>query len=223
MVHVEGGTYKMGCRSKQSNCDEREKNVNSVTVRSFDITKFEITNTQYVKFLNDSNNFDSMWIDLDGKFYAIECKIRRIDGEYTVVNGFENSPVNFVSWHGAKAFAKFYKMRLPTEAEWEYAARGGNKSLDKSYTSQETDTKIPNELGIYGMKGGLYEWCSDCWTERYKNNPSNGSASYQDDCSMRVIRGGNYVQDSGFSPVFERSKGDSKDRDFNYGFRVVKD
>jgi formylglycine-generating enzyme required for sulfatase activity len=150
------------------------------------------------------------------------------------------NPVERVSWNDAQEFIKrLNKMtgmqfRLPTEAEWEYAARGGNKSQGYNYSGgnifdvawAETNsthmvgTKRPNELGIYDMSGNVSEWCSD-WFGKYKSstqtNPVGPSSG-----TKRVMRGGDYQEWASFyCTVSYRYSEDPNKSSRGSGFRLV--
>ena len=231
MVPVQGGSFMMGSNSGRSD----QKPVHQVTLSSFMIGKYEITGEQYQKVIG--NNPSSLEVS--------------------------NWPVDGVSWYDAVAFCnklsdmedlqRVYKVsdstvqadfsmsgyRLPTEAEWEYASRGG--ALSKSYTYSGSDnpnevgwwgddggqlhtvgTLAPNELGLYDMSGNVWEWCWDWYKTRYNLGPETDPMGASSGDS-RVIRGG-----SSESPADElRSTIRSKLRpDYSsysdLGFRVVR-
>ncbi|MFH0992109.1 MAG: SUMF1/EgtB/PvdO family nonheme iron enzyme [bacterium] len=186
MVYVDGGTFTMG-----SNDYDDEKPPHQVTVRNFSIDKYEVTVAkfkQYCQATNRSMPAAPSW------------------------GWNDNDPVVNVSWEDANAYAKWAGKRLPTEAEWEYAARGGNKSRGFKYAGSDDENtvawntnnsgskvhpvggKYPNELGIYDLSGNVWEWCSD-WYVSYpsgsQTNPT-GSISGQN----RVLRGGSWNGDS---------------------------
>ena len=187
MIYVEGGTFTMGATDEQGAdaCDD-EKPTHNVTLNSYYIGKYEVS--------------QGLW-----------CAIM----EDTPSQG-DNYPVDNVSWNDCMDFIKKLNQktgknfRLPTEAEWEYAARGGKNSKHYKYSggnaindvawniensgywrsSHQIGTKLTNELGIYDMSGNVCEWCSD-WFGLYTRNaqtnptgPSNGSQC--------VVRGGSY-------------------------------
>ena len=191
-VWVEGGTFKMGCTSEQNNCDGDEKPVHEVYVDGFYMSKYEVTFYQYDTFC--------------------EATGRRKPDD----NGWwcGNCPVIYVSWNDAVAFCQWFSkktgttIRLPTEAEWEYAARGGQKSRGYKYAGSNNPDEVawylynsgkkthpvgqkkPNELGLYDMSGNVWEWCWDWYGENYysqspRNNPKGPSGG-----SDRVVRGG---------------------------------
>jgi formylglycine-generating enzyme required for sulfatase activity len=193
MVFVQGGTFTMGCTTKQRNdCDEDEKPAHQVTLSDFYIGKYEVTQAQWLSVMGNNPS----WF-----------------------NG-NNLPVEKVSWYDVQEFLEKLNAqtgmnyRLPTEAEWEYAARGGNQSKGYKYSgsnsvdevawyaknsdkkTHETGAKKANELGIYDMTGNVSEWCNDRY-EKYNSvaqtNPQGPSSG-----SNRVDRGGgwNYVAQS---------------------------
>ena len=216
MVYVEGGTFTMGATPEQgSDAYNNEKPSHKVTLSSYYIGKYEVTQAQW----------------------------RAIMGENPSYFTGDNNPVEKVSWYEAQEFCKKLsqltgkKYRLPTEAEWEYAARGGKKSKGYKYSGSnniedvawygsnsdlETHTvgqKQPNELGIYDMSGNVYEWCYD-WYDSYTSSPQTnptGAASG----SSRVIRGGDWVNLATLCRVSDRYYSSPDDRSNSMGFRVV--
>jgi len=209
-VLVNGGTFQMGSPSGTGESEEHPQH--SVTVSSFRISKYEITNQQYADFMN------AIGANSDGSYNGTEyldmgsssCQIDYTGGQFVPQSGKENYPVIEVSWYGAKAYAEHYGGRLPTEAEWEFAARGGNSSNGYTYSGSDNiddvawyydnsgggthtvGTKNANELGIYDMSGNVWEWCNDWYDyDYYSNSPSTDpqgpSTGY-----YRVVRGGGW-------------------------------
>ena len=248
MVLVEGGTFTMGCTGEQNNCDEDELPTHSVTLNNYFISKYEVTNSQYASFLNliDCNS-DGTYNDEDyGNVRYIEitdteCQIDYIDGEFKSESGKENYPVTEVSWYGANAFARSNGGHLPTEAQWEYAARGGNQSQGYIYSggsnlgdvgwysvnsdshSHEVGIKQPNELGIHDMSGNVWEWCQDWYDEDYyeispQNNPQGPNVG-----THKVVRGGSWAYLSHICRVANRNENNLNVTYNNYGFRIVRE
>jgi len=216
-VAVKGGTFQMGSNSGRID----EKPVHSVTVSDFNISKTEVTFEQYDAFcdaIGRDKPDDEGW-------------------------GRGNRPVIYVDWQDAFDYCEWMSKttgetyRLPTEAEWEYAARGGSKSKGYTYSggnnlyavawydnnsrdkTHPVAQKQPNELGLYDMSGNVYEWCSD-WYGDYSSSPQTdpqGSNSEE----YRVLRGGGWLHhDSGCRVAFRL--GYSPDGRYNfYGFRLV--
>ena len=217
MILVQGGTFSMGCTDEQGgDCMEWEKPVHQVTVNSFYIGKYEITQGQW-KAIMDRNpsNFTKG----------------------------DNYPVENVGWDDLQEFihklnvATGKNYRLPTEAEWEYAARGGNNSKGYKYSGNNTmgivgwykdnsenqthavGTKLPNELDIYDMSGNVWEWCSD-WYDTYsgkaQTDPQGPSSGI-----IRVKRGGSWNSIAMYSRVSSRLLTAPNKRDSDLGFRLA--
>jgi len=187
MIRVEGGTFQMGATSEQgSDADDDEKPVHTVTLSDFMIAETEVT--------------QELWKAVMGN-------------KPSEFKGTKN-PVEQVSWNECKKFiGKLNSLtgqnfRLPTEAEWEFAARGGNKSQHYKYSgSNEIDkvawyddnsgkkthpvgSKDANELGLYDMSGNVWEWCED-WYGDYSSSPQTNPKG-PNDGSGRVLRGGSW-------------------------------
>ncbi len=228
MAEVKGGTFVMGCTTEQgADCEEDEKPVCKVTVSDFHMGKYEITNEQFCAYLNATKR------DFDGS-----GEIFKQGNFYTVRRGFKKHPVTNVSWAEADAFCKWAGGRLPTEAEWDYAARGGNQSKNFKYSGSSliddvawcdneikdklthpVGLKFSNELGIYDMSGNVWEWCNDWWTKSYPNNPQTnpkgpGSGEH------RVFRGGAWNNYARFCRVSHRNGGTPNIKGNDLGFRI---
>jgi formylglycine-generating enzyme required for sulfatase activity len=164
-------------------------------------------------------------------------------------NAAPNAPVRDVSWDDAQQYVKWLSkvsgkpFRLPTEAEWEYAARGGTGTRYwwgndmRKGTANCKDCGPPwraeapndvgsfpaNPFGFYDMAGGVWEWVSDCWHNSYKNAPSDGHSWDEPNCQTHVIRGGSWRDGSGYMLSATRFKYDSSVRYNANGFRVARD
>lgn len=247
MRSVAGGTFLMGCTEKRrTQCEAVTLPAHEVTVQPFLMSKYEVTNRQFVVFLrNMYNRVDDIreWYDPDKG---------RIQGDkywYEVPRRYSEHPVTGVTWQGAKAFANWLasitgnNYRLPTEAEWEFAARGGNGGGLDNFSfagSNRMDQvgwyagnspegthvvgqKEANQLGVYDMSGNVWEWMEDCWFDNYNEAPQNSEARLGNDkdCFYRVRRGGGWDSESDQAKVIYRKNGTIEQSDEHTGFRLV--
>lgn len=214
MVLVKGGTFQMG-----SNEYDEEKPIHSVTVSDFYIDKYEVKVKQYREFCNATGRSMPKAPSLGWR---------------------DTHPIVNVSWDDATAYAKWAGKRLPTEAEWEYAARGGNQSKGFKYSGSNSideaawywynsgekahpvGQKKPNELGIYDMSGNVWEWCSDWYDENYYSDSPTTNPEGPDSGSKRVRRGGSWFYFGVICRVANRSWNWPDSRDIDHGFRCVK-
>ena len=197
MVAVPGGTFTMGCTEDQGGCNDNEKPVHQVRVSSFLLSKYEVTQDLWEAVMGENPSY---------------------------FEGCGQCPVEQVSWDDIQVFLEKLnavtgeQYRLPTEAEWEYAARGGQRSRGYQYAGSDAlDTvawydensgdkthpvgqKAANELGVYDMSGNVWEWVQDCWNRSYRGAPSDGSAWTIGICGQRVLRGGSWD----FNPFYLR-------------------
>ena len=241
-VFVEGGTFHMGSPAGKGEWDERSQH--KVTVSDFKISKYEITNAEYSKFLTARGN----QVEDKKKWYQGN-DIEQQGKTFVPKAGKENYPVVFVSWYGAKAYAEWLEGRLPTEAETEYALRGGNTTKNEDGTvgimgdyadddgSGQTmgdyawysgnsggvlhpvGEKKPNKLGLHDINGNVWEWTSD-WYGRYlgteQENPIGPTEGV-----YRVRRGASFSCTFDKCRVANRGTYISRDGQGNIGFRVV--
>lgn len=214
IVIVEGGTFMMGATEEQGTVDpeENEYPVHEVTLSSYGIGQTEVTQELWEAVM--SWHPDTLNEDFEAEFIH--------PSYFSSKNGFDDDlqrPVENISNRKIDLFLSFLntltgrEFRLPTDAEWEFAARGGNQSKGYKYAgSNDIDevawysdnngvhtnlvaTKAPNELGLYDMSGNVYEWCQD-WFGSYssstQSNPTGPSSG-----SLRVRRGGGWGNDGG--------------------------
>jgi formylglycine-generating enzyme required for sulfatase activity len=217
MNMLRGGTFMMG-----SNEDATEKPIHQVTLKPFAISRYPIS----VREWN-------------------ECAAAKVCG--FVANGKEDAPVTNVSWSDATQFVTWLAgtthrpYRLPSEAEWEYAARGGTRTKYwwgnkfepgladckdcTDVAAAEQPVKIgsfrPNPFGLYDMGGGVDQWVEDCWHRDYHGAPSDGSPWIERDCASHVIRSGSWQNDSWYVRPSSRDAYDTNVRYPTHGFRVA--
>lgn len=238
IILVEGGSFIMGTDKGK----EWDRPPHEVQINSFYIDQYEVTNADYCAFLNQHGNRKeggTLWLDIE----STDCPIEKIEGKFVPKEGLARHPVVEVTWYGANAYAQKMGKRLPTEAEWEYAARGGNKSKQFKFSgagnpleigwfisntkgAKPIGTKKPNELGIYDMSGNAYEWCADWYDRLYyakspKDNPPG--AEKQEDEAFKVIRGGSWLSTPDLLRCTRRNNYNPEFSDYVTGFRCVKD
>ena len=217
MIRVEGGTFTIGAHANQvADAWDDEKPTHSVTLSSYYIAETEVTQALWQAIMgNNPSNFKDN----------------------------SNNPVECVSYDDCKEFISKLnaltnkQFRLPTESEWEFAARGGNKSRDYKYSGSDNlddvawygnnsgnrthpvKTKAPNELGLYDMTGNVWEWCND-W---YGNYPSSAQTNPQGPNSGadRVLRGGSWDDDARNCRSSCRGGSSPGNGDGNWGLRLV--
>lgn len=224
LIEVDPGTFTMGNNSD----DPSEKPAHRVTIaHRFALAKYPVTVAQW-----------NMCVA------ASACLRPASEGGQG-----PNAPVHDVSWDDAQQYLKWLTKttgkpyRLPTEAEWEYAARGGTTTrywwgdaMSKGHANckdcgppwradspADVGSFAPNPLGFYDMNGGVWEWVSDCWHSSYKNAPSDGRSWEDPFCQSRVIRGGSWLDGAGYMLSSTRFKYDGSVRYTANGFRVARD
>ena len=209
MALIPAGEFEMGSNDEEA--EASEKPIHTVYVNAFYIDIHEVTNAQYQKFVLANPKWQKE--NIADKFH---------NGDYLKDwngNGYPSGkadyPVVYVSWYSAMAYAKWAGKRLPTEAEWEKAARGGSTSkkypwgdaIDTSkanYDSRASSTVrsySPNQYGLYDMIGNVHEWCLDAYNERFYKNSQRQNPLFSNDVddiinnfenvrTDRVLRGG---------------------------------
>jgi len=216
MVFVEGGTFTMGCKAEQGGeCVSDEQPAHQVNLSSFFIGKYPVTQAEWEAVMgNNSSDFKGA-----------------------------RHPVNRVSWDDVQVFLERLnaqtgmKYRLPTEAEWEYAARGGKYSKGFKFSgsddlgnvawfeqnsdssTHEVGLKQPNELGLYDMSGNVWEWCSDFFGDYSSDSQTNPEGPTQG--PYRVLRGGSWCINARYCRVSNRNSYTPDYRSNFNGFRLV--
>lgn len=221
MVLISGGEFMMG---KNSTEDVNYKPAHLVKIDSFLMDQYEVTNAQYLKFCEATNH------QLP-EFWGME--------EFKSGPEYPNVPVVGVSSFDAAKYAAWMGKRLPTEAEWEFAARGGliDKSFpfgDKLDSTQanfgkkykgviEIGKGKPNGYGLYDIAGNVWEWVSDFYSENYYSESPVGNPRGPKSGRFRVIRGGSWHSGGMCNQVHYRNGLSPSWVDFAVGFRCVKD
>ncbi|MES9905899.1 MAG: formylglycine-generating enzyme family protein [Sedimenticola sp.] len=224
MVTIPSGSFRMG-----SNNYDSQKPVHTVNISGFRMSKHEVTQALWMAVMGENpSHFSGM-----------------------------NNPVEQVSWDDVQAFlGKLNQQsgqifRLPSEAEWEYAARAGTTTAfstgecintDQANYNGKGDYKKcgaktgvyrkktvpvgsfqPNKFGLHEMHGNVWEWVQDCWNDNYNGAPANGSAWLIGACKKRVLRGGSWRNGPAYMPSAYRYWFITDYRYFRYGFRLVQD
>jgi len=217
-VFVKGGCYQMGDTFGDGDGDE--KPVHEVCVDDFYIGKYEVTQGQWQRIMGSNPSYFSSCGD--------------------------NCPVEKVSWNDAQEFIRKLnnqsgkRYRLPTEAEWEYAARSGGKREKWSGTSDESSLgdyawynansgskthpvgqKRPNGLGLHDMSGNVWEWCQDWYGSDYYSSSGRDNPGGPSSGSYRVNRGGSWISPAAFTRAADRSGFNPDGRGSTLGFRLA--
>jgi len=231
-VLVKGGTFEMGNTLDGTEGDADELPAHKVTLDDFYMSETEITYAQYDKFC-----------ELTGR-----KKPSRIPGSRG-----NNIPVMKINWFEAQAFCEYYEYRLPTEAEWEYAAREGGKKVRfangqniarykeinfNAKNSQKTSYSeagkfrrkplpvksfTPNELGLYDMSGNVAEWCADYYHSDFYKSSPTNNPLCKKESPDRIIRGGHIFSTPKYIRCTHRDARNPDTQNYEFGFRVVKD
>ncbi|WLI91856.1 formylglycine-generating enzyme family protein [Massilia sp. R2A-15] len=223
LVAVPAGSFTMGSNSS----DPSEKPAHSVTIAApFAIGKYEVTVAQW-----------------NACAAANACPQLA-----QASNSVAAAPLRDVSWDDAQVYVKWLATttgkayRLPTEAEWEYAARGGTSTrywwgeqmaVGKANCKDcgppwqadapaKAGSFAPNPWGLYDMNGSVWEWVADCWHNTFKDAPADGRAWDSANCSVRVIRGGSWREGASYMLSTSRFKYDASVRHTQNGFRVAR-
>jgi len=216
LVVIPAGSFQMG----RNDGDSDEKPVHSVSVKSFALGKYEVTQGQWKAVMGSNLS----------KFS----------------NCGDNCPVEQVSWDDIQKYIQKLnamsgqQYRLPSEAQWEYAARAGSTgkwsfgdkevqlelhgwfSGNSNAKTHPAGQKQANAFGLYDMYGNVWEWTQDCWNENYSGAPSDGSAWTTGNCGQRVLRGGSWNHEPSFARAAFRVRSGTTNRDGFNGFRLAR-
>ncbi|MCM3701116.1 formylglycine-generating enzyme family protein [Paenibacillus macerans] len=247
MIRLEGGTFLMGTDDKEGFPSDGEGPVREVTVSPFYIDSYAVTNRQFSEFVRatgyrtDAEKFGNSFVFhlfLPPDVLADTTNVvmqtpwwrliegadwRHPEGPASGLQGRMDHPVVHVSWHDAEAYCRWAGKRLPTEAEWEYAARGGlvqkkypwgdeltpegkhmcniwqgqfpvqNEALDGYAGTAPVNAFEPNGYGLYNMAGNVWEWCADWFDVRYHRTQDSVNPKGPSKGSVKSMRGGSYL------------------------------
>lgn len=228
--------------------------VHDVTLtKNFRMSKYVVTNTQYAAFLNTkgvandgkgtvsyTNTSGALQTNQTQTFISSNSwGVTYANGVWVAQSGYENHPVTNVTWYGAKAYADWIGGVLPTEAQWEYACRGGKTTafyfgdndtdMGNYGWSRENNTpsgtkavgqKLPNAYGLYDMHGNVWEWCGD-WYAVYTTSPATDPDVQSTTGYSRVLRGGGWYRLAQYCRSAYRYFNDPGDAGNRFGFRVA--
>jgi len=244
MVLIPAGSFKMGSTDNDKERDGDEGPQRIVTIRTFMIGKYDVTRGEFAEFVAETG------YDPQGCFTSEENDMRPRKNRNWANPGFpqnDSHPVVCVNWLDANVYAKWLKQktgknyRLPSEAEWEYAARAGTTTsrywgdsiginhaqCDACNNSEENKKTLPvgrfapNAFGLYDMLGLVWQWVEDCGRENYKSAPIDGTALLEANCTTRAMRGGSWSDNAWLVRSSSRSRSIALAR-FNYlGFRLA--
>ena len=250
MVRVNGGTFTMGCIDKRDKgCNATVQPAHEVTLSTFFMGKYEVTNAEFAVFLNDINDnptrFNYPSDSVEEHQWGLQKSTENASTRWAPAKGYDKYPVINVSWAWADAYCKWLsrqtgqKYRLPSEAEWEYAARGGQASAKNRFLYSGSDQigevawyadnakrtypvgqKRPNQLDIYDMSGNVYEWCQDWYGPYTAGNQTNPGGPVSG--GGRVIRGGSFGMFEESMYLVAREKNFPNLSNQNLGFRVAR-
>jgi formylglycine-generating enzyme required for sulfatase activity len=259
MIAIPAGTFVMGSAASEPGRFDAEGPQHRVSVRAFAIGKFAVTTAEFLAFLQQTAYQPAPCDPVLGLTWQSPGRGRAYPPGQTDP---PLEPAACLSWNDAQAYIAWLNAkvrdlassrrsrggpyRLPSEAEWEYAARAGTTTARwwgdaigagnancNGCGSKWDRTQIapvgsfgPNPFGLDDILGNVWQWVSDCWNESYVGAPGDGSAWTLGDCSKRVLRGGSWSNASAFVRSAARSRADAAGRDFDYsgyaGFRVAR-
>lgn len=253
MRYVPGGTFTMGAADDDFLAGVDEKPQHQVTLSGFYMDQFEVSVAQYAAFLNEIGDYERACGNVDCTLprSRVGFTSRLLDEDlgdgtiqYVPETGYSNHPANHISWYGAQSYCEFVGGRLPTEAEWEYAARGkdgrvypwGNSPPDNTravFNSESYNDLLPvdaqpdgaSPFGIYAMAGSMWEWTADWYDEDSYERGNTRNPTGPEAGLTRVIRGGSWPFNNGADRL-RASNRHSLDPEFisaTMGFRCVVD
>jgi formylglycine-generating enzyme required for sulfatase activity len=233
MIAVQGGTFTIG--SPKGVGSDNEQPQTQITVSNFYLSQYEVTNAQWFALMGDYEGSKAYGETFRERYAALESKFKGND-----------QPIVVVDWNDAKEYCRRLSQatgkqcRLPTEAEWEYAAKGGTQTRGYTYAGSNNldevgwynknsgnvthpvGQKKANELGLYDMSGNVWEWCEDNYHNTYNGIPQDGSAwNVGGETNQKVVRGGSWNDFVQFCRSAIRDGDFLGNRNGNFGFRFV--
>ena len=237
LVKIRAGSFTMGSESGKSN----EKPLHKVTINyDFAIGKYEVTIGEYKKCVADGGCKNFEWLE-EGNSYNINTGTKDY---YKKMCLKDSCPAIGVSWYNAKSYTQWLsqktgeKYRLPTEAEWEFAARAGTEtkwsfgnnpnnlkqyawySENSNTNTHVVGTKKANPWGIYDIHGNVWEWCEDWYVGSYNLTPKDGNANVQGNKDSKVLRSGSWGESASYIRSVNRGRNIPSVRSLTYGFRL---
>ena len=204
LVFIPAGTFTMGTDDR--NASSSPTPARPVTIRHpFYMGRTEVTNGQYRRFMEVSPDYRGQ-DDVDPNY---DLYLRHFRGK-SVMSDADEYPVVYVGWHNANAFCAWAGLKLPGEAQWEYACRAGTTTkfsygddlaemgqyawvdLAAGHRTHPVGTKLPNPWGLYDMHGNVWEWCADDYVYQYHGAPSDESLRRDPDAQTKPLRGGSW-------------------------------
>jgi len=244
MILIKGGSFTMGDTWGSGDTDEIPKH--QVTIKDFYLCKYEVTKGEFIEFVNktgyrtDAEKYSGAFVWNGSKWE----KHYDANWKKPYITQASNHPVVCITWNDAISYCKWLSnitgenYRLPTEAEWEYAARGGTLQKNPKFSGSNNvysvawyfnnsnrcthpvGSKSPNSIGLYDMTGNVWEWCSD-WYSKYSSNftvnpngPSYGTS--------RIIRGGSFNDLVESVRISKRDRLEPNIALYMIGFRICK-
>ena len=242
MLLVPPGKFIMGMSPGDTEASDKEKPAHEVTLtKPFYLGRTEVTQPQWVKVVGNNPSYFHSGRDRDSMIEKLMNEgLTKSEAEAKAAKESTDKdplPVEKVSWNDCQQFCAKTKLRLPTEAEWEYACRAGVRKptygaldniawFDKnsSGTTHIVGKKLPNALGFYDMLGNVFEWCSDIYGEKYYKSCEDGVIDPKgaSEGSARVLRGCFWNFNSYFCRSSYRNNYDPDNRFNIFGFRVAR-
>jgi formylglycine-generating enzyme required for sulfatase activity len=257
MVGIPAGQFVMGSPASEDGRFENEGPRHVVAVKAFALAKYPVTNEEFLAFLHDSHYTPKPCNSLQGIGWDTSAEIQSY-APFAVVP--RRWPAVCLDWKDAQAYVKWLNgklhqarpgipgdpYRLPSEAEWEYAARGGTATArwwgreigsgnancngcGSRWDNKEladVDSFAPNPFGLYGILGNVWQWTADCWHRSYIGAPKDARPWNEGDCTRHVLRGGSWNNLPVFVRSATRSGGAPDGGEYDYsslaGFRVAR-